>query len=31
MVANGQRILSPGDTVIAITHPRHLKDIEAIF
>ncbi|SCA62876.1 Uncharacterized protein SCG7109_AE_00330 [Chlamydiales bacterium SCGC AG-110-M15] len=31
MVANGNRILTPGDTVIAITHPRHLKDLESLF
>lgn len=31
MVANGNRILTPGDTVIAITHPRHLNDLESIF
>lgn len=31
MVANGNRILSPGDTVIAITDPRHLKDLRQLF
>jgi trk system potassium uptake protein len=31
MVANGNRILSPGDTVIAITDPKHLKDLRQLF
>lgn len=31
MVANGSRIISPSDTVIAITHPRHIDDLEKIF
>lgn len=31
MVANGSRIISPSDTVIAITHPRHVEDLEKIF
>lgn len=31
MVANGNRIVSPGDTVIVITHPRHIAELEKIF
>lgn len=31
MVANGNRIISPGDTVIVITNPKHIPEIEAIF
>lgn len=31
MVANGKRILSPGDTVIAMTHPKHLKALKEVF
>lgn len=31
MVANGNRILSPGDTVIVITSPRHIPELEIIF
>ena len=31
MVANGERILSPGDTVIAITSPRHSKGLRQLF
>ncbi len=31
MVANGTRVISPSDTVIAITHPRHVADLEKIF
>lgn len=31
MIANGNRIISPGDTVIVISHPRHLRDLEKIF
>jgi trk system potassium uptake protein TrkA len=31
IVANGNRILSPGDSVIVVTHPRHVKEFEAIF
>lgn len=30
-VANGQKILSPGDTVILITSPEHVTDLEKIF
>ena len=30
-VANGQRILSPGDTVIFITSPEHVQELEKIF
>lgn len=31
MVANGEKIISPGDTVVVITHPRHIADIKKIF
>jgi len=31
MVAHGNRIISPGDTVIVITHPRHVPELETIF
>jgi trk system potassium uptake protein TrkA len=31
MIANGNRILSPGDTVIVITSPRHIPELEIIF
>ena len=31
MIANGNRIVSPGDSIICISHPRHLRDIEAMF
>lgn len=31
MVANGNRILSPGDTVIAMTHPKHLEALKEVF
>ncbi len=31
MVANGNRIISPGDSVIALCHPRHLYELEKIF
>src|ERR1700733_12258934 len=31
MVANGNRILSPGDTVIVITSPRHISELKIIF
>lgn len=31
MVANGSKIISPGDTVIVITSPRHVDDLENIF
>ncbi len=30
-VANGQRILSPGDTVIFITSPEHVQELEKVF
>lgn len=30
-VANGQRILSPGDTVVFITSPEHVQELEKIF
>lgn len=31
MVANGGRIISPGDTVIVISGPEHLSELENIF
>ncbi|NGX43496.1 MAG: Trk system potassium uptake protein TrkA [Chlamydiae bacterium] len=31
MVANGNRIISPGDTVIVITNPIHVAELEKIF
>lgn len=31
MIANGNRIVSPGDSVIAVGHPRHLHELEKIF
>lgn len=31
MVANGNRIISPGDTVIVITSPKHVHELEKIF
>lgn len=31
MVANGNRIISPGDTVIVISHPKHVPELEKIF
>jgi trk system potassium uptake protein TrkA len=31
MVANGNRILSPGDTVIVITSPKHAPELGKIF
>ena len=31
IVARGNKILSPGDTVIVIMDPRHLKEVEKIF
>jgi trk system potassium uptake protein TrkA len=31
MVANGNRIISPGDTVIVLTSPRHIPELEKIF
>lgn len=31
MIAHGSRILSPGDTVILITNPKHLPELEKIF
>ncbi len=31
MVANGNRIISPGDTVIVMTNPRHIPELEKIF
>lgn len=31
MVAHGDRIISPGDTVIVITSPHHVSDLEKMF
>ncbi len=31
MVANGDRIISPGDTVIVIANPKHVPEFEKIF
>ena len=31
MIANGNRILSPGDTVCVVTHPKHINDLERVF
>lgn len=31
MVANGTRIISPGDTVILLTSPKHIPELEKIF
>jgi len=31
MIANGNRILSPGDTVIVVTHPKHINELEKVF
>lgn len=31
MIANGSRIISPGDTVIVITAPKHVSDIQKLF
>lgn len=31
MIANGSRIISPGDTVIVITAPKHVNDIQKLF
>lgn len=31
IIANGQRILSPGDTVILITDPEHVAEVEKMF
>lgn len=31
MIANGDRILSPGDTAIVISNPAHVKDLGKIF
>lgn len=31
MIAHGNRIISPGDTVIVITSPKHIEEIKKIF
>jgi trk system potassium uptake protein TrkA len=31
MIANGNRVISPGDTVIVITGPKHVRELEKIF
>lgn len=30
-IADGTRVLSPGDTVIVISHPKHLNEIKKLF
>lgn len=31
MIASGDRIISPGDTVIVVSHPKHIVELEKIF
>lgn len=31
MIAHGERIISPGDTVIVITNPKHVPELENLF
>lgn len=31
MIAHGNRIISPGDTVVVVCHPRHFPELETIF
>lgn len=31
MIANGNRIISPGDTVVVVTNPQHIDELERIF
>jgi trk system potassium uptake protein len=31
MIAHGDRIISPGDTVVVITNPKHVEELEKIF
>lgn len=31
MIANGNCIISPGDSIIVITHPQHLSQLEKLF
>lgn len=31
MIANGNRIISPGDTVIVLTNPRYVPELEKLF
>jgi len=31
MIAHGNRIISPGDTVIVVTSPKHAEDLQKIF
>jgi trk system potassium uptake protein len=31
MIAHGDRIISPGDTVIVVTNPKHVDELERIF
>ncbi len=31
LIANGERVLSPGDTVIVISAPRHIEDLRELF
>lgn len=30
-MANGTRVMSPGDTVVVISHPKHLNEIKQLF
>ncbi len=31
LIGEGSRVISPGDTVIVITHPRHIQEIKKMF
>lgn len=31
MIADGDKIISPGDSVIVVSHPRHLRELQDIF
>jgi len=31
MIARGDRIISPGDTVVVITSPKHIHELEKTF
>lgn len=31
MIAHGNRVISPGDTVIVVTSPKHIQELEKIF
>jgi trk system potassium uptake protein TrkA len=30
-IANGDRVLSPGDTVVVVTNPKHIPELEKVF